>query len=141
MPELVSDFCSNLASTLIAPGLSLTMKEFGETSSVIGSFMITIYILGFAFGPLFLGPLSEMYGRYPAVVGSGWFFTLWLLGCAFAPNTPSLIAMRFLAGLGGAGGMTLAPAVVADLYPVESRGFWQSIIIMAQCLGPAGMFS
>ncbi|KAL2758000.1 hypothetical protein ACRALDRAFT_1040113 [Sodiomyces alcalophilus JCM 7366] len=99
--------------------------------------MVTIYILGFAVGPLFLGPLSEMYGRYPVVILSTWTFNAWVLGSALAPNMAGLIVMRFLAGVGGSAVMTLPPAIVADLYPVEQRASASSLIIMAQSLGPA----
>ncbi|ROT41488.1 MFS general substrate transporter [Sodiomyces alkalinus F11] len=128
---------SPLASSLVAPAIPLTLEELNETSLVLGSFMVTIYILGFAVGPLFLGPLSELYGRYPVVILSTWTFNAWVLGSALAPNMSGLIVMRFLAGVGGSGVMTLAPAIIADVYPVEQRAATTSLIVMAQSVGPA----
>jgi multidrug resistance protein len=125
-----------MASSMVAPGISFTMRELNEPSQIIGTLMVTIYILGFAIGPLFLGPLSELYGRYPVVILSCWSFNLWLLGCGLAPNMPGLIAMRLLAGISGAGVMTIGPAIVADMFPVERRAFATSLIVMAQSLGP-----
>lgn len=104
---------------------------------MLGSFMVTIYVLGYAIGPLFLGPLSEIYGRYPVVILSTWTFNAWVLGSSLAPTMSSLIVMRFLAGIGGSAVMTIAPAIVGDLYPVERRGFASSVLIFTQCLGPA----
>lgn len=126
-----------MASTMVAPGISLTLKEFSEPSQTLGSFMVTIYVLGFVIGPLFLAPLSEIYGRYPVVVLSTWSFNVWILGSSFAPTMSSLIVMRFLAGIGGSAVMTIAPAIVGDLYPVEQRGFASSVLVLTQCLGPA----
>jgi hypothetical protein len=40
---------------MVAPAITQTMKEFHETDQVIGSFSVTIWLLGFAIGPLFLG--------------------------------------------------------------------------------------
>ncbi|KAF2418938.1 MFS general substrate transporter [Tothia fuscella] len=128
---------SPMASTLVSPGLTDTMNDFHTTSPIIGTFMITIYVLGFAVGPLFLGPASEMYGRYPVVISSTLFFNIWLLGSALAPTMGSLITMRLLAGIGGSGVMTVAPAIVADMYVVEKRAFATSVIVLAQCAGPA----
>ena len=82
-----------------------------------------------AFGPLFLGPLSEIHGRSRVLqVANMWYFGMyrlmlvitlglftysnhlfdpclfyaaWNLGCGFAQNKGQLIAFRFLAGLGG----------------------------------------
>jgi MFS family permease len=129
-----------MASTLVAPGLVLTMNDLHESSYVIGSFMVTIFVLGFGIGPLFLGPLSEMYGRYPVVIASTWTFNAFMLGCALSPTMSGVIVMRLLAGIGGSGAMVIAPAIVADLYPLEERAFWSSIIILAQCAAPAGKF-
>ena len=98
--------------------------------------MVTIFILGYAAGVLLLGPLSEIYGRRPTTIGSTWMFIVFMLGSGFAPNMPGLIVMRFLAGFGGSGVMAISPALVADLYPLESRAFWTSAIVLSQCLGP-----
>jgi hypothetical protein len=122
---------------MVAPGITQTMASFHTTSKILGTLMVTIYILGFAVGPLFLGPLSEVYGRYPVVILSTWFLNVWILGGALAPTMGSLIAMRLLAGIGGSAVMTIAPAIVADIFPVEKRAFGTSIITLAQCLGPA----
>jgi MFS family permease len=45
--------------------------------------MISIYVLGYAVGPLFLAPLSEMYGRVPIICGSSAFFNAFILGCSY----------------------------------------------------------
>lgn len=54
-----------LASSMIAPVTSLVLTEFGTSNETIGSFIVSIYILGYALGPLVLAPLSEIYGRLP----------------------------------------------------------------------------
>ena len=122
---------------MVAPGILATIDDLNEPSEIVGSLMVTIYLIGFAIGPLFLGPLSELYGRYPVVVLATWFFNIWALGCALAPNMPSLIIMRLLAGIGGSAVMTIAPAIVADIYPIERRAFSTSVVILAQSIGPA----
>lgn len=93
--------------------------------------------MGFIIGPLFLGPLSEIYGRFPILVLSGWFFNAWILGCAFAPSMAGLIVMRVLAGIGGSAAMVMGPAVVADLYSVERCATATATIVLAQGRGPA----
>jgi MFS family permease len=113
------------------------MTELHETSQTLGTLSVTIYLLGFAVGPLGLGPLSEMYGRYPVVILSTWFLCAWILGSALAPTIPGLIIMRLLAGIGGSAVMTIAPAVCADMFPVERRAFATAVITLAQCAGPA----
>lgn len=77
-----------------------------------------------------------MFGRYPVMVSATWFMVAWLLGSALAPNMPALIIMRLLAGTGGSAAMTIAPAVCADIFPIERRAQSTAVITMAQCLGP-----
>ncbi|KAF2099939.1 membrane transporter [Rhizodiscina lignyota] len=130
-------FCSPLGSSIFAPGITYTMAELHETSQAIGSLMITIYLLGYALGPLFLSPLSEIYGRYIVIVISTWTFNVFLLGCGFVHSMPGLIVLRLLAGTGGSAVMAIAPAIVADLYHIERRGFAMGIVFIIQCLSPA----
>lgn len=51
------DLFSPLGSSIFSPGIAQTMVELHESSQSIGSLMITIYLLGWALGPLFLAPL------------------------------------------------------------------------------------
>ena len=44
---------------MFAPGVPQVMKEFHSTNADLETIVISIYVLGFAIGPLFIGPLSE----------------------------------------------------------------------------------
>jgi hypothetical protein len=91
------------ASSILAPGISSLSKEFGNTNQVIGAMTVSVYLLGYVIGPLFLAPLSELYGRRPVLAVANVFFCLWLIGCALAPSIESLIVFRFFSGIGGSG--------------------------------------
>jgi hypothetical protein len=91
------------ASSILAPGISSLNAEFGNTNSVIGTMTVSVYLLGYVIGPLFLAPLSELYGRKPVLGAANVFFCLWQIGCALAPSIEALIVFRFFAGIGGAG--------------------------------------
>ena len=62
-----------------------------------------------------LAGLSELYGRHIVLNLSNTFFCVWQIGCALAPSLNSLIAFRFLAGIGGSACMTLGGACISDL--------------------------
>ncbi|OCK75390.1 MFS general substrate transporter [Lepidopterella palustris CBS 459.81] len=132
----IASTLSPMSSSICAPGASLTLKEFNLSSQTIGTMMISIFVLGYAIGPLFLAPLSEMYGRVPVINFSSIFFNAFMLGCGFAPNMPSLIVMRLLAGIGGSAVMTITPACVGDCFPIHQRAFASSIVIGAPTLAP-----
>ncbi|OBT59771.1 hypothetical protein VE03_10759, partial [Pseudogymnoascus sp. 23342-1-I1] len=56
-------FISPLASSMFAPGVSFMDKEFHNTSTILSAFCVSVFVLGYAVGPLLLSPLSEIYGR------------------------------------------------------------------------------
>ncbi|KAF2792782.1 MFS multidrug transporter [Melanomma pulvis-pyrius CBS 109.77] len=125
---------SPMASSLCAPGTSFTLEDYGLTSKTIGTLMISIYVLGYAVGPLFLAPL--MYGRPIVINTSSAFFNAFILGCSFAPNMPSLIVMRLLAGVGGSAVMTIVSAVIGDVFRVHERAAASCIVIGTPSLAP-----
>lgn len=61
---------------------------------------------------------------------------MWQIGCALAPNIEGLIVLRFLAGIGGCGCLTLGAGVIADLFPREKRGMATSLWSMGPLIGP-----
>ncbi len=52
---------------MFAPGVPNLMAEFQSSNVELGTFVVSIYVLGFASGPMILAPLSELYGRMPIV--------------------------------------------------------------------------
>ncbi|KAH1712297.1 hypothetical protein KXX60_006457 [Aspergillus fumigatus] len=129
-------FLSPLASSMFAPAASYVAVDLGVTNETLLSFSVTIFLLGYTFGPLILAPLSEIYGRRIVLSFANWFFVVWLVGCALAPNIESLIVFRFLCGIGGCGCITLGAGLIADLFPVEQRGMATSIWSLGPLVGP-----
>ncbi|KAJ5794307.1 hypothetical protein N7457_000906 [Penicillium paradoxum] len=127
---------SPLASSMFAPAISYMAREFKETDQTILSFSVSIYILGYAFGPLLLAPLSEVYGRRIVFSAANWCFVVWQIGCALANNIETLIICRLFAGIGGSGCLTLGAGVIADMFPREQRGMATSIWAMGPLIGP-----
>jgi multidrug resistance protein len=91
---------------------------------------------GIQFGPLLLAPLSEVYGRRVVLSGANWFFVVWQIGCALAPNIETLIVCRLFAGIGGSGCLTLGAGVIADMFPPTKRGMATSLWAMGPLIGP-----
>lgn len=95
-------FVTPFSSSILSPALHELGLEFGGVSAIVGSMTISIFLLGYVVGPIFIAPLSEIYGRRPVLVISNAFFCVWQIGCALAPNIETLIISRFFSGLGGA---------------------------------------
>lgn len=94
-------FPSPLASSIFAPSIEQVMTEFKSTNKELASFIVSVYLLGYFFGPLVIAPLSEMYGRLILYNICNVLFVIWNAACALSPNLGALIVFRFLAGLAG----------------------------------------
>ncbi|KAH8879937.1 MFS general substrate transporter [Thozetella sp. PMI_491] len=127
---------SPLASSTIAPGAPSLARDFHITSKPVIALVVSIYVLGFAFGPLILAPLSELYGRRIIYLISNAVVLGFTIGCALAPNMASFIVFRFFSGAFGAAALSLCGGSVADIIPVEKRGAVMSIMLSGSFLGP-----
>ncbi|KAI5309817.1 hypothetical protein KEM55_002340, partial [Ascosphaera atra] len=94
-------FISPVSSSLVAPALETMAADFGITNQVQTELMMSVFVLAYAIGPLFLGPLSELFGRVIVLQLANLFYLAFNIGCGFAQNNGQMCAFRFLAGLGG----------------------------------------
>ncbi|CAE6526256.1 unnamed protein product [Rhizoctonia solani] len=127
---------SPLASSMIAPGLPEIAHAFGITNSTVAALTLSIFILAYAIGPLFITPLSEVYGRSWPLHISNIFFLVFNLACAYAPNTASMIIFRFLAGIGGSAPLTIGAGSIADLFHERDRAVAMSLFSLGPLMGP-----
>ena len=111
------------------------IMEFG-ISQEVATLGISLFVLGFAVGPLLWAPLSELYGRQYLFTGTYMMLTIFNAGAAGANNAGALIALRFLAGTFGSSPLTNAGGVIADMMPANQRGIGMSIFAAAPFLGP-----
>ncbi|KAL3462507.1 major facilitator superfamily domain-containing protein [Aspergillus heterothallicus] len=127
---------SPFASTLFAPAAGYAAQEFGNASSIQSTLAVTAYLFGYAVGPLFLSPLSELYGRRIVLNVATALFVVFQIGCALAPNIASLIVFRTITGMGGSACLTIGGGVISDLFGPEQRGLAMSIFSLGPLLGP-----
>ncbi|KAK6366044.1 hypothetical protein LTS17_011011 [Exophiala oligosperma] len=130
-------FISPVSSSMVAPALNKIGLDLGVNSEIEKSLMLSIFVLAYAIGPLFLGPLSEIYGRVIVLQLSNLFFLAFNIGCGFAQTKGQLIAFRFMSGLGGSAPLALGGGVLSDCWRAEERGKSISIYSLAPLLGPA----
>ncbi|CUS15043.1 unnamed protein product [Tuber aestivum] len=127
---------SPLSSSMLAPGVPQLLHDFHSANLQLGSFVVSIYVLGFAFGPLVLAPASELWGRRIVYNISNLGFFLCTISCAEARSLGMLAAFRFLAGSFGAAPLTIGGGSVADVFAVRERGVAMAILILGPLLGP-----
>ncbi|KAJ6007794.1 benomyl/methotrexate resistance protein [Penicillium herquei] len=129
-------FITPLASSMFAPGVEDVMIEFHSTSTIIGSFVVSVYVLGYAVGPLIVAPMSEVYGRAPVYHISNLLFVIFTIACAVCSSMPQLIVFRFFSGVAGSTPITIGGGTFGDMFKVEERGAAIAIWSMGPLLGP-----
>jgi MFS transporter, DHA1 family, multidrug resistance protein len=87
-----------------------------HTSASQVQLTLTACVAGLAFGQLVIGPLSDRFGRRLPVIAAMVTYAVASLLCALATSVGALIALRFVQGLAGAGGIVISRAVVRDLH-------------------------
>ncbi|KAK4620133.1 Efflux pump radE [Fulvia fulva] len=135
-------FLTPLASSMFAPGVPETFKTDSNTAA---TFVVSIFVLGFAFGPIVVAPASKLYGRLPVYHICNILFTIFTICNAVSTNMAMLMAFHFLAGFAGVGAVTIGSGSVADMMPPEQRGIslalWSLGFLFGPIVGPiAGGF-
>ncbi|KAL8277994.1 hypothetical protein RQP46_009626 [Phenoliferia psychrophenolica] len=104
--------------------LSLTYNSSQELT-ISG---VTFTVLGFAAGPLLLGPSSELLGRRAVYCFTGLLYSAFSFGAAFAPNMQGLLVFRFLLGFFGAASINNVPASIGDFTTVTLVSIYLSTL-------------
>ncbi|KAF5248701.1 hypothetical protein FANTH_5771 [Fusarium anthophilum] len=135
-----------MASTLAAYAAgayalaSEPLRAKWDISDTLFNIGISLFVVGFAFTPMILAPISEAHGRYWTFVGSGIVFFLGTLGCAVTESYAGMMVSRLITGNGAAVFATLTGGVVSDLYRKEDRNtpmaLYSMTIMVGASLGP-----
>ena len=107
-----------------------------DASTAQAQLTISAYLVGFAVGQIFYGPLADRHGRKPVLLGAMALYCVASLACALSTSIEMLIAARALQALGGSGGIVLARAIVRDLYSGARAGRELSLIGAVMALAP-----
>src|SRR5246127_1424960 len=113
---------------MLVPALPLLASTFGGDIS-IAQMTVSLYMVGIACSQIIMGPLSDRFGRRPALLAGLGLMVAASIGCGFSATPPQLIAARFLQALGGATGMVVSRAIIRDLYPRERVGAMISLVV------------
>jgi multidrug resistance protein len=97
---------------------------------------MSLFVLGFALGPLLWAPISELYGRQIVFFFTFMAFVAFNAGAGGSPNIWTLLILRFFAGSFGSSPLTNAGGVVADLFTAKERGMAMGLFSIAPFMGP-----
>ncbi|OKL63800.1 hypothetical protein UA08_00517 [Talaromyces atroroseus] len=135
---LVLAFCTftvGFNSSLFSSGVSQVSREF-HVSHEVGTLGVSLYVMGFATGPIAWAPLSELKGRRMPIVIGMFGFAVFSLGVASGKDIQTVLICRFWSGIFGASAMTLTAAVLADIFDGLARGPATTAFSINTLMGP-----
>jgi DHA1 family bicyclomycin/chloramphenicol resistance-like MFS transporter len=99
---------------IFVPSLPWIQKYF-QVSTGEAQLALSLSLISTAVSTLVYGPLSDRFGRRPALLVGFGIFLIGTLMCIFAPTIGTLIAGRIVQAAGGAAGLVLARAIIRDM--------------------------
>ena len=94
------------------------------------------FFISLGLGQIVYGPVSDMFGRRAPLVVGLLLFGAGSVGCALAGDVHTLIAFRFLQGLGACAGMVIPRAVVRDLHTGPDAARLMSLLMLVFSVSP-----
>lgn len=122
--------------SVYTPAMPEIVQAFGTTESAV-KMSLSLYFAGFAFAQLVCGPLSDGLGRKPVILAFMGIYTAASLLAMIAPGIETLIAARFIQGIGAAVGISSSRAIVRDLFTHEQSARIMNLIGTILAIGPA----
>ncbi|KZP04822.1 MFS general substrate transporter [Athelia psychrophila] len=134
-------FSVYVGSAIYTSSIPSLMAEFGisQTRATLG---LTLYVLAYGIGPMFLAPLQDMahIGRNPVYIGGLAAFLLFNTAIVEAKNSSTVLVFRFLTGFVGSPALATGGASMGDIFPPQAQpyvmGIWALGAVAGPILGP-----
>ncbi len=124
-----------MALNMYVPAMAAMQGDLSTTAALIQA-TLWAFLAATAFAQLVIGPLSDIYGRRPVLIGGALVFTFGTLVCIAAPNVEVLIAGRIIQGAGGCAGLALSRAIIRDIHGTRTSASMIGYVTMGMALAP-----
>ena len=125
-----------LAIDIMLPGLQQIGAGLGVENENHRQYVITAYFAGMAFALLAYGPAADTFGRRPPLLFGLTIYLLAAFAAALAPNFETLLALRFIQGIGAASTRVIAVSMVRDRFGGRQMAEIMSLIFMVFMIIP-----
>ncbi|KIM23576.1 hypothetical protein M408DRAFT_332296 [Serendipita vermifera MAFF 305830] len=131
----MGSLCATTCSSMVASTYTQVEEEFG-ISAEVAILGLSLFVGGLGIGPLFLGPLSEFFGRAPIYRYSYLLFVIFNIPVAVGQNAATWLVGRFLSGVSGAAFLSVAGGSVSDLFEGEALSLPMAVYSASPFMGP-----
>lgn len=88
----------------------------------VGLLATSLYVLGYAFGPIVWAPVSELYGRRIPILLGSFGFGVFSISVAVAKDLQTVMIGRFFSGFFGSCPLAVTAAIFSDMFGNKLRG-------------------
>ena len=129
-------FAATFSSSVFTAATRVTAAEFNVAPETM-ALATSLYVFGFATGPILMGPASELHGRkIPFFIGYV-SFILTQIPVGLATNVETVLVFRFLGGVASSGSPAIVGGYLADFLPPVERGIAVAIFAATTLIGPS----
>jgi DHA1 family bicyclomycin/chloramphenicol resistance-like MFS transporter len=125
-----------LAIDIMLPGLQEIGASLGVESENHRQYVISAYLMGFAFAQIVYGPLSDRFGRRMPLIAGLVISVLAALAGAVAPTFEALLLMRFIHGVGSAATRVITVSIIRDVFGGRQMAEVMSLVMMIFMIVP-----
>ncbi|KAK9248825.1 major facilitator superfamily domain-containing protein [Lipomyces tetrasporus] len=122
-------------SSIFSSATFVVAEKF-HVSVVVAVLATSLYVLGFASGPMLWAPFSELSGRRIPMIFGMLGFSIFQIAIARAQDLQTIMICRFFGGFFGASALTVVPATFADIIGNRWRGTAMVMFVAAVFCGP-----
>lgn len=146
LPEFIALTACLMALTafsvdIMLPALPQIRADYGLADVNAQQLVVSTYVGGFALGQLFVGPLSDRYGRRPVLFAGLGVYALAAFACLVADSFSTLLLARFVQGLANAAPRVMAIAITRDSFQgrrmAEVMSFVMMVFIIVPVIAPS----
>lgn len=124
----------SLAMSIFLPSLPAIARHFSADYAVM-QLAVTLYLVATAVLQLFIGPLSDRYGRRPVLLTFMCIALITTIGLIYAPTVEVFLAGRLLQGAAIAG-LVVGRATVRDIVEPARAASMIGYVTMAMAVAP-----
>lgn len=117
------------------PSFPTLQREFAGNPGLVQA-TLSLFFIGLAIGQAIYGPLADRFGRKPPLYAGLALYVVGSVIAAFAPSLETLVAARFIQGIGGCAGMVIARAIVRDLFDERDSARMLTMLMLVMGLAP-----